>query len=164
MGWRILQITKPCRLGVKNKQLDYLPLEGEEISIPLEDISVLILENKQISLNNALISELAENNIVMFSCDEIHTPSGAFFPFHNHSRYSEIAWQQTEISEPLKKRLWQEVVKAKINNQAICLELFKCENSAKLKDIKCGFKGTSCAAELAKAVEMAYQEELEKVL
>ena len=35
---------------------------------------------------------------------------------------------------------------------------------SKLKDIKCGFKGTSCAAELAKAVETAYQEELEKVL
>ena len=33
----------------------------------------------------------------------------------------------------------------------------------KLEDIKCGFKGTSCAAELAKAVEIAYQEEIEKV-
>ena len=34
---------------------------------------------------------------------------------------------------------------------------------SKLKDIKCGFKGTSCAAELAKAVELALNEELEKV-
>ena len=34
---------------------------------------------------------------------------------------------------------------------------------SKLGDIKCGFKGTSCAAELAKAVESFYQESIEKV-
>jgi len=135
MGWRILQITKPCYLSIKNSQLLYAPLEGDNLSIPLEDISVLILENKQISLHNSLISQLAENNIVMFSGDASHLPSGVFFPFHNHSRYSEIAWQQIEISEPLKKRLWQEVVKAKINNQSMCLECLNCANSNKLREI-----------------------------
>ena len=49
MGWRIDQITKPCRLSVKDRQLLYVPQEGDELKIPLEDISVLILENKQIS-------------------------------------------------------------------------------------------------------------------
>ena len=33
----------------------------------------------------------------------------------------------------------------------------------KLEGIKCGLKGTSCAAELAKAVEIAYQDSLNKV-
>ncbi len=135
MGWRILQITKPCHLAVKNKQLLYQPLEGESLTLPLEDISVIILENKQISLHNSLISEFANNNIVMFSTDASHLPSGAFFPFHNHSRYSEIAWNQIEMSEPLKKRIWQEIVKAKINNQAMCLELFNCVNAKKLREI-----------------------------
>lgn len=135
MSWRIVQITKPCKLSLKNSQLSYEPFEGDNLSIPLEDISVLILENKQILLNNALISELAESNIVMFSCDGSHIPSGVYFPFHNHSRYSEIAWQQIETSEPLKKRLWQEIVKAKILNQAAVLETFGKDNSKKLKEI-----------------------------
>lgn len=135
MGWRIVQITKPCRLSVKDRQLLYAPQEGDELKIPLEDISVLILENKQISLSNYLFSELSEYEIVLFSCDGSHLPSGVFFPFHNHSRYSEIAWQQVEMSEPLKKRLWQEIVKAKINNQAMCLEIFNCANFAKLREI-----------------------------
>lgn len=135
MGWRIVQITKPCRLTVKDRQLLYAPQEGDELKIPLEDISVLILENKQISLSNYLFSELSEYDIVLFSCDDSHLPAGVFFPFHNHSRYSEIAWQQVEMSEPLKKRLWQEIVKAKINNQAMCLEIFNCVNFAKLREI-----------------------------
>lgn len=135
MGWRIIQITKPCRLSVKDKQLLYVPQEGDELKIPLEDISVLILENKQVSFSNYLFSELSEYDIVLFSCDGSHLPSGVFFPFHNHSRYSEIAWQQVEMSEPLKKRLWQEIVKAKINNQAMCLEIFNCANFVKLREI-----------------------------
>ena len=108
---------------------------GDELKIPLEDISVLVLENKQISLSNYLFSELSEYGVVCFSCDSSHLPSGVFFPFHNHSRYSEISWLQLEMSEPLKKRIWQEVVKAKINNQASCLEIFNCQNSHKLKEI-----------------------------
>lgn len=135
MSWRIIQISKPCHLSVKNRQLIYEPQEGDKISLPLEDISVIILEHKQISLHNSLISELAEYDIVMFSCDRSHSPSGCFFPFHNHSRYSEIAWQQVETSEPLKKRIWQELVKAKIINQAHVLKSLNKPNAAKLIEI-----------------------------
>ena len=135
MGWRILQITKPCKLSVKNRQLVYEPFDGDLLKLPLEDISVLILENKQILFSNSLLSELAEYDVVLFSCDASHLPSGAFFPYHNHSRYSEIVWIQLESSEPLKKRLWQEVVKAKINNQAAVLEALNKDGSKKLFEI-----------------------------
>jgi CRISPR-associated protein Cas1 len=135
MGWRILHITKPCRLSVKNSQLVYEAEDCEKLTLPLEDISVLILENKQILLNSFLLSALSDNNIVLISCDATHTPSGVFFPFHNHSRYPETAWQQVAVSEPLKKRLWQEIVKAKITNQAMCLELFQRSNAQKLREI-----------------------------
>lgn len=124
MSWRILQITKPCKLSVKNSQLCYEALDDvvQKLNLPLEDISVIILEHKQILLNNALISKLAENNIVVFTCGEQHLPEAVFLPYHNHSRYAEIAWFQIQSSEPLKKRLWQEVVKIKISNQALCLK------------------------------------------
>ncbi len=135
MGWRIVQITKPCRLSVKDRQLLYAPSDGDELKIPLEDISVLVLENKQIALNCYLLSELSEFDIVVFVCDNTHLPSGALFPFLNHSRYAEISWLQIEMSEPLKKRLWQEIVKSKITNQAECLEIFNSKNVHKLREI-----------------------------
>lgn len=135
MGWRIVQITKPCRLSVKDRQLLYAPSDGDELKIPLEDISVLVLENKQIALNCYLLSELSEFDIVVFVCDNAHLPSGVLFPFLNHSRYTEISWLQIEMSEPLKKRIWQEIVKSKIANQAECLEIFNCSNAQKLREI-----------------------------
>ena len=135
MSWRIIQVTKPCRLSVKNSQFFYEPIGGECLQIPLEDVSVIILDNNQISMNNAFISALAEQDVVMFSCDKTHLPSAVFFPFHDHSRYSEMAWQQVDMSEPFKKRLWQDVVKSKINNQAMCLEFLRCSNVQTLREI-----------------------------
>lgn len=135
MGWRILQITKPCKLSVKNRQLVYEPTDDTPLKLPLEDISVIIFENRQILLNSNLLSELAEYDIVLISSDNTHLPSGTFFPYHNHSRYSEIAWIQTESSEPLKKRLWQEIVKAKITNQAAVLEALNKDGYKKLYEI-----------------------------
>lgn len=135
MGWRILQISKPCKLSVKNRRLVYEPFEEASLTIPLEDISVVILENRQILLSNSLLSELPEYDIVLFTCDFSHLPSGVLFPFHTHSRYSQIAWLQRDISEPLKKRLWQEVIKAKINNQAAALEILNKSNAGKLREI-----------------------------
>ena len=135
MGWRILQISKPCKLSVKNRRLVYEPFEEASLTIPLEDISVVILKNRQILLSNSLLSELPEYDIVLFTCDFSHLPSGVLFPFHTHSRYSQIAWLQRDITEPLKKRLWQEVIKAKINNQAAALEILNKSNAGKLREI-----------------------------
>ena len=135
MGWRILQISKACKLSVKSRQLLYEPFEDAPLKIPLEDISVIILENKQILLSNSLLCELPEYDIVLFTCDFSHLPTGVMFPFHTHSRYSETAWMQQEVSEPLKKRLWQEVVKTKINNQAMVLDILDKPNAGKLREI-----------------------------
>ena len=76
MAWRIVQISSACKLSLKHKQLLYEPLEGEAVTLPLEDIAVVILENKQILLTSALLSELAEYGICLFSCDGTHTPNG----------------------------------------------------------------------------------------
>ncbi len=134
MGWRILQITKPCKLSVKNRQL-VCENHEDKLTLPIEDISVIVLENKQIIFSNALLSELADSDIVLFSCDFSHIPSGCFAPFHDHSRYAEVAWAQAETSEPLKKRIWQEIVKAKIYNQASCLKFFNRQHHQKLLEI-----------------------------
>lgn len=135
MSWRIVQITTPCKLSIKQQQLLYESEEKGSLTIPLEDISVLIIDNKQISLNTSLLSALNENGTVCIFSDMAHHPNGVMFPFHNHSRYSEIAWLQVECSEPFKKRIWQEIIKVKINNQAEVLELFNRENASKLREI-----------------------------
>ncbi len=128
MSWRILTLTNPCRICVRHKQLHWTGDTGGVQDIPLEDIAVVILENPQIQITSTLMAELAENGVVAFSCDASHLPNGAFFPFHNNSRYTEIAHAQIASSLPFRKRMWQEIVKQKIRNQSAILKL--CDNLA----------------------------------
>lgn len=128
MSWRILTLTKPSRICVRNKQLNWTGESDETQNVPLEDISVVILENSQIQITSALLSSLAENGAVVFVCDASHMPNGAFFPFHKNSRYTETAFAQIESSQPLRKRMWQNIVVQKIRNQSAVLRL--CGNAA----------------------------------
>jgi len=122
MGWRTLVITKPSKISIKNDQLQYAPTEGEIVTVPIDDISVIILEVHQVTITSALMSRLTESNIVLFTCDKTHTPNGVFIPFHQHSRYAQVAHKQIAWSEPLKKRTWQKIVSQKIINQSKTLE------------------------------------------
>ena len=61
---------------------------------------------------------MAEENILIFSCDKKHIPNGIFTPFHQHSRFSLMVHLQIKWSEPFKKRVWQQIIQQKISNQA----------------------------------------------
>ena len=135
MAWRTVVISTPSKISLHRKNFLYSPIEGESISVPIEDISVIVLETHQVSITNALLSKIAQLNIVLFSCDEKHTPNGVFLPFHQHSRYSLMAHLQTKWTKPFKKQIWQQIIIQKIKNQAYCLRYVKNENYKKIYDL-----------------------------
>jgi CRISPR-associated protein Cas1 len=92
-------------------------------TIPIEDIGIVILDNPQITLSQALIKALGGNNSVIISCDDHHLPLGIMLPMYAHNTFTEKMRYQVESSLPLKKNLWQQTVVAKINNQARLLEM-----------------------------------------
>lgn len=127
-AWRTILVTKPCRLSLKNLQLFYEPKDEASINVPLEDITVIVLESNQASMSVALLSACAEKNIALFTCDNYHMPNGLFMPFHQHSRLSQISHIQKEMKLPLKKQLWQRVITQKIINQSQLLAKFDKDN------------------------------------
>ncbi len=90
-------------------------------SVPIEDIGILILDSPHITLTNALIAELNQNNVAVLSCDAQHLPYGLMLPIFSHHAFTEKMYQQLESSLPLKKNLWQQTIIAKITNQAAFL-------------------------------------------
>ena len=125
MSWQILYISNPAVLTLKNKQLKYQSLETEEVlTFPIEDVSVIVLENHQVTLTHALLSACMEGKVVIFTCDEKHSPNGALFPFAAHSRYALHSKTQLAASEPLKKKIWQQIIRQKIFNQATVLAFY----------------------------------------
>ena len=123
MSWRSVVITQPTKLSVKNRQLKIT--QDEEWSIPIEDISSIVLETPQINISSKAISMIADNKVVMYSCDDKHLPNGIFIPFACHSRELKVLKNQLDCTESFKKRCWQKIVMKKISNQSKVLKLCK---------------------------------------
>ncbi len=122
MAWRGVHLTRPSRLSFADKQIVVAQEDGE-VRLPIEDVAWVILDTQQVSITGTLLAACMEAGIVMVSCDAKHTPCGLAMPFHTHFRQPAIAEAQIAMSEPLKKRLWQAIVRRKIENQASVLEL-----------------------------------------
>ena len=121
MGWRSVIISQPARLAVKNRQL-LLEQDSGEVTLPLEDLSVIVLETRQATLTAALLAELAAHDVALLTCDANHTPNGVLLPYLPHSRALRVMQQQLALSLPQKKRAWQSIVQQKLRNQATCLD------------------------------------------
>ena len=121
---RTLFIETPCHLRCNNNQLvvSYSHVKGledrEDKTVPIEDIGMLVLEHQQITISHYLLDQLLNNNVSVVTCNNTHHPSGLFLPLEGNTLQSERFRAQIEATEPLKKQLWQQTVKAKITNQA----------------------------------------------
>lgn len=124
---RTLCIETPCHLKCRNEQLvvSYDHIKGLEDradkTVPIEDIGMLVLEHQQITISHYLLHRLVANNASIVTCSDTHHPSGMLLPLEGNTLQSERFRAQVEATEPLKKQLWQQTVKAKIANQAAVL-------------------------------------------
>jgi CRISP-associated protein Cas1 len=120
MAWRGVHITQPSRLSLAEGQI-VVARDESDVRLPIEDVAWIVIDTPQVLLSTALMSACMDAGMVMIITDRAHTPSGLILPFHRHYRQAEIAATQVAISVPLKKRLWQIIVQAKIANQAAAL-------------------------------------------
>ena len=93
-----------------------------DTSIPIEDIGIVVLDNKQITITQSVIEKLLSNNSALITCDASHLPVGLMLPLSGNTTQSERFRNQIDISVPLKKQLWQQTIQAKIFNQAKALK------------------------------------------
>ncbi len=131
---RTLCFSNPAYLSLKNAQLVIkLPevekadvaelIKAEAVrTIPIEDIGVVVLDNRQITITQGLAEALLENNCAIITCDSVHLPVGLMLPLCGNTTQSERFRAQIDASLPLKKQLWQQTVQCKIRNQAAVLQ------------------------------------------
>ena len=128
---RTLYFGNPAYLSLKMKQMvvrvgGYSEQEAEEMNavrtVPIEDIGVVVLDNKQITLTQGLMEALLGNNCAVITCDSAHLPVGLFLPLCGNSIQNEKFRSQIDASLPLQKQLWQQTVSAKIANQSAVLD------------------------------------------
>ena len=132
---KTLCFSNPAYLSLKMNQLmiripNTLDLYGNksnelDTSISIEDIGIVVLDNKQITITQGVIEKLLANNCALITCDDSHLPVGMMLPLSGNTTQNERFRNQIESSLPLKKQLWQQTIQAKIYNQAKVLKLIK---------------------------------------
>lgn len=132
---RTLYFGNPAYLNLKYEQLvvqlpevknnETLPesfKNSATTTIPIEDIGIIVLDNKQITITQGLLEKLIDNNCALITCDSSHLPIGLMLPLNGNTTQNERFRQQINASLPLQKQLWQQTIQAKITNQATVLQ------------------------------------------
>lgn len=141
---KTLYFGNPAYLSLRNKQLVIrLPevesgsmpdeMKREAITtVPIEDIGVVVLDNRQITITQGIVAALLQNTTALITCDDRRMPTGLLLPLQGNTVQNERFRSQLEASQPLRKQLWQQTVKAKIENQAAVLRLYTVKSVARM--------------------------------
>ncbi len=131
MAFRTVVVSHEAEIHVHRGQL--VVLQDERVTVPTEDIAVLVLEHPRIRLSAAALNLLASAGVATAVCDDKHMPTGILLPNNQHSRQLAATRAQLAATVPQVKRIWQRLVRAKIENQALCLQLLGRDGSARLR-------------------------------
>ena len=116
MSFRTVFVKNGERLSLKLDNLVVLK-QGSEVTIPLVDISLIVLEGDYTTITTKILAQLSKNHIGLVVCDNQFMPCGMYFGLGQYHRSAKRGMQQSQWDELLKKNAWTQVVTQKINNQ-----------------------------------------------
>ncbi|QDT63565.1 type II CRISPR-associated endonuclease Cas1 [Calycomorphotria hydatis] len=120
---RILDIAEqPARLALHGGLLELKCGERAPFRVRPEEVGVVLLAHPQISITQPVLSALTAAGGVLLTCDERRMPAGMMLPVDGHFTQTERFAKQAASKLPLRKRLWQQIVRTKIRGQAEVLE------------------------------------------
>ena len=122
---RTLFFSLRGHLRVEHRQLVYETYKENEKQthrFPIEDLGFIVIESTAVTVTSHCLQALAANNTVVSLCDPTHTPNAILLPVQAHTLTQKHTAAQAAATDALKERLWKQTVRAKIENQARCLE------------------------------------------
>ncbi len=132
MAFRSVIIASEAEVRLRAGQL--VIQRDDRLTVPVEDIAVLVLENPQVTVSAAVLSALSAAGAAVIVCDRQHRPAGLLNGVCPHSRQYAIAKAQIALTQPFRKRTWQTLVRSKVQNQAACLDRLGLEGGPRLRE------------------------------
>lgn len=124
MSFRTVVITRQSKISYKNRFL-VVKQENDEKYIHLSEIDTIIVDSISVSISAYLLKELADSKINIIFCDEKHNPFGEVIPYYSKHNTSKMIKEQIKWKTSDKDKIWAEIVKNKIMNQALLLKKTK---------------------------------------
>ncbi len=123
---RTIEISRePVYLSVRHGQL-VVQRRGtdrsEATTIPCEDIGVVLIDEPGTTVSHAALGALMQAGATVVICGKDHLPAGILLPLPTHTEVVVRIHEQIAVKKPLEKRLWKQIVAAKIRAQAANLD------------------------------------------
>lgn len=130
MSFRTVAIESPCRLSYQGGYM-VVRKEDDTSKVHLSEISTVILATEQVYISAYLLAELAKAKISLIVSDEKNNPVGEYLPLYGAHNTSKRILEQIAWGEPIKKRVWQRIVKDKITAQAEVLAQYEYDQAVR---------------------------------
>lgn len=119
---RIIEIAGDSRYLHKERGfLLILHRNVEQGRVPLDDVAALICNAHGLIYSNNLLVALTERGCPIILCGKNHLPVGIVCAVASHHRQGARIDAQVATSLPTRKRLWRDLVRAKLGMQAATL-------------------------------------------
>lgn len=145
MSWRVIDITEDGRFIRTERQSLVLQQSGQQSAqqtgqkgwqeigrVPLSDVHSVLVHARYASYSHDVFIKLAEWEIPLILCDARHNPVSTLMPLEGHHVQAKRMRDQALTSRPVQKRLWQQIIKAKVTEQARTLALISTDHKTAL--------------------------------
>jgi len=125
MGWKTLVVKNSEKISLF---LNNILIHQRETNyrIYIGDIDCILFEDYKTVLTTRMLGELSKNNIIVIICDEQLMPVSYVYPIKAKFNQLEIINQQLKWDRQFKIKMWEEIIKQKINNQIDILKINHC--------------------------------------
>jgi CRISPR-associated protein Cas1 len=122
MVGRVVEVASDGRHLAVDRGFLTVAEKGAEIGrIPLDDLAAVVANAHGLTYSNNLMVTLAARGVPVILCGPHHRPAAVVWPVDGHHAQAGRMSDQAQASAPLKKRLWQQIVQAKILAQGATL-------------------------------------------
>lgn len=119
MTERLLDFSEsPAFLSLDNGLLSIRMEDQVPQTMPLSDIATVVTSHRQVVLTQNILAAFGKAGVILVCCDERHRPASMLLPLEEHYAQTERFAAQAEAPGPMKKRIWQALVRTKIKMQA----------------------------------------------
>lgn len=124
MSDRLIDISESgAVLSLEDGLLAIRPSGQPKQVVPLSEIGALVTSHRNVVFTQSLLAALGKSGVTVVCCDERHHPASMLLPLDSHFTQAERFRAQADATQPMKKRIWQEIVRAKLEMQARVLLL-----------------------------------------